>query len=167
VPERAVEVVGLRELRRELKRAGEEFPKELRAANAKAAEVVAVEARRRAPRGPHQGGPKGRPPVPVASSIRTYGLAGKAQVGIGGSRTPHGQVLEFGGSVPRRGQSKALVRQQQRAHRGFQRAGLAVTMVKAQPYLYPAIAATREEVVDVYGAALDRLMRRAFPQGVA
>lgn len=166
MPERTVEVAGLRELRAALERVDEEFQGKLRAANLRAAQIVAAEATRRAPKGPHQGGPRGGI-VPVVSSIRAYGLALKAQVGIGGSATPHGQVLEFGGTIPRRGQSKALIRQQQRAHRGFERAGLSVTRVRKQAYLYPAIAATREQVVDAYGDMLDSLMRQAFPQGSA
>lgn len=160
--ERAIEVHGLREFRRELKRLGEEFPKEMRQANRDAAELVVPEARRRAPKGPHEGKPAVQP---VAASIKAGGTQRAGYVAIGGARSPHAPVYEFGGTIPRRGQSAALIAQQQRAHRGFERAGLAVTRVQARPYLYPAIAAVSDEIVEAYGQALDRLTRRAFDRG--
>lgn len=162
MPERAVEVQGLRQFRYELRAAGQQFPKELRQANLEAAELVVADARRRAPQGPHLGKPRVRP---VIASIRALASQGKGQVAIGGATSPHPQVLEFGGTIPRRGQSAALIAQQQQAHRGFERAGLAVTRVRKQPYLYPALAAKAEEVVEFYGEALDRIYRRAFPRG--
>src|SRR5262245_8022884 len=161
--ERAVEAVriqGLRDFRRELKRMGPEFPAELKQANLDAAELVAADARRRAPRGPHEGG--GRV-VPISQNIRALGSQAKGQVAIGGARSPHAVVTEFGGTIPRRGQSRLLIEQQQRSHRSFVRAGLSVTPVRAQPYLYPALAAQREAVIEFYGEAIDRVSRRAFP----
>ena len=159
MPERAIEIHGLRELRRELKRAGEQFPKEMREANKAAAELVVPEARRRAPKGPHEGKPAVQP---ITASIRAGGTQRVGYVVIGGARSPHAPVYEFGGTIPRRGQSSALIAQQQRAHRGFERAGLAVTRVQARPYLYPAIAAVTDEIIEAYGQAIDRLTRRAF-----
>jgi hypothetical protein len=137
-----VEVVGLREFRRELKRIGPQWPKELRQANKDAAELVAAEARRRAPRGPHEGG--GRV-VPIHLNIRALGSQRAGQVATGGARSPHGPVYEFGGSIPRRGDTAAR------------------TQVRAQPYIYPALGAMRDEVVEFYGEAVDRVSRRAFP----
>lgn len=144
MPPRVVQVDGLRELRRELKRAGERFPRELREANRDAAELVARSARRRAPRGPHEGGGRIQP---VVSSIRALASQRAGQVAIGGARAPHGPPLEFGGTL-RRFHSQARTR------------------VTAQPFLYPAIAAEQDEVVEFYGDAIDRLTRRAFPRGV-
>lgn len=136
-----VEIKGLRDFRRELKRLGPEWPKELRQANKDAAELVAVDARRRGPRGPHEGG--GRV-VPIHLNIRALGSQTKGQVATGGARSPHGPVYEFGGTI-RRHNSQAR------------------TPVRAQPYLYPALEAKRGEVVEFYGEAIDRLTRRAFP----
>jgi HK97 gp10 family phage protein len=144
MPERGAEVVGLREFRRELKQAGQQFPKELRQANKEAAEIVTGDARRRAPRGPHLGGGRVRP---IVASIRALASQGRGQIAVGGVSTPHGPVLEFGGTIPRRGDTGAR------------------TQVRAQPFLYPALAAKRDEVVEFYGNAVDRLMRRAFPRG--
>jgi hypothetical protein len=141
--ERGVEVHGLRDFRRELRRAGEEFPRELRQTNLEAAEIVAKDARRRAPRGPHLGGGRVRP---IVASIRALASQGRGQIAVGGASTPHGPVLEFGGTIPRRGGTGAR------------------TTVRAQPFLYPALAAKQDEVVEFYGEALDRVYRRAFPR---
>jgi hypothetical protein len=143
MPERGVEVEGLREFRRELRQAGQQWPKELRQANKDAAEIVAEDARRRAPRGPHLGGGRVRP---IVSSIRALASQGRGQVAVGGASTPHGPVLEFGGTIPRRGDTGAR------------------TQVRAQPSLHPALAAKGDEVVEFYGEALDRVYRRAFPR---
>jgi hypothetical protein len=155
-----IDVQGLRELRAELKRIGPEWPKEMRTANLEAAEIVARKARRNAPQGPHEGGGRVQP---LVSSVRALASQTRAYVAIGGARAPHAQVLEFGGTIPRRGQDPLLREQQRRSHRSYARAGLAVTPVRAQPYLYRAIASERDEVVEVYSEALDRLTRRAFP----
>lgn len=157
---KAIEVHGLREFRRELKRLGEEFPKELRQANKDAAELVADEARRRAPRGPHEGKPKIQPAV---ASVKAGGTQRAGYVAIGGARSPHAPVLEFGGSIPRRGRDPSLAAKAIASHRSFASVGItSLTHVRKQPYLYPAIAATADEVVEFYGEALDRLTRRAF-----
>jgi hypothetical protein len=139
-----VEVHGLKDFRRELKRIGPAWPKELRAANFEAAEVVARKARRNAPQGPHEGGGRVQP---LVSSIRALANQTRGQVAVGGARAPHGPVTEFGGRIPRRGSTGAM------------------TTVRAQPFLYAAIASERDEVVEVYGEAIDRVMRRAFPLG--
>lgn len=141
--ERAVEIHGLKDFRRELKRIGPEWPKELRQANKEGAEVVARKARRNAPQGPHEGGGRVQP---LVSSIRALANQLRGQVAVGGARSPHGPVTEFGGRIPRRGSTGAM------------------TTVRAQPSLYPAIVSERDEVVEVYGEAIDRLTSRAFPR---
>lgn len=164
-----VEVVGLAKLRRDLKQAADRSPAEIAEANKDAAELVAKDARRRAPRGRHEGGGV---VIPVHAAVRTYSTARKGVVGIGGSTSPHGVVLEFGGSIPRRpprGEG-AIQRRQvafaRKSHRSFASVGVrSVTNVEAQPYLYPAIATTREEVMDFYVDAIDRVTKRPFPQG--
>jgi hypothetical protein len=139
-----VEVTGLRELRRALREVDRALPGQLAAVNHAAAEVVAVEARRRAPRGPHEGGPKDQPFTPITESIRALNQQTKGVIAAGGVRTPHAAVLEFGGTIPR--------------HHSRTR-----TTVRAQPSVYPALRAKRDEVVDVYSRALEALMTRAFP----
>jgi hypothetical protein len=160
MPERAIEVHGLRELRRELKRAGEQFPKEMREANRAAAELVVPEARRRAPKGPHEGKPAVRP---ITASIRAGGTQRVGYVVIGGARSPHAPVYEFGGTIPRRGQDASTIAKLRAQHRSFEKAGLSVTRVRKRAYLYPAIDAMTDEIIEAYGQALDRLSRRAFP----
>jgi hypothetical protein len=139
-----VEVKGLKDFRRELKRLGPEFPKELRAANLEAAEVVAKETQRRVPRGPHEGGGRVQP---LHTSVRALASQTRGQVAIGGARSPHGPPYEFpGATIGRRGATGARTR------------------IRTQPSLFPAIASEREEVVEVYGEAIDRLTKRAFPR---
>lgn len=159
-----IEVHGLRELRRELRQAGQQFPKEMRQANIDAAELVVPEAKRRAPKGPHEGKPAIQP---VVASIKAGGTQRAGYVAIGGARSPHAPVYEFGGTIPRRGQDASTRATIQARHGSYEKAGLAVTRVRARPYLYPAIAAVSDEIVEAYGEALDRLSRRAFPRGGA
>jgi hypothetical protein len=164
-----VTVDGLREFARSLGLAADHINTAVATANREAAHVVAREAARRAPRGRHQGGGT---VVPVHASVRVYATSRKAQVGIGGMATPHGQVLEFGGTIPRRapkGERKIQRRQAayaKKSHRSFASVGIQrVTKVTARPYLYPAIDASQAEILDVYDDAMFRLLRPAFPSG--
>lgn len=138
---KAIEVHGLVEFRRELRRMGAEFPKELRQANRDAAELVAPEVHRRAPKGPHEGGGNVQP---ITASVKAGGTQRAGYVQVGGARSPHAPVYEYGGTL--------------RRHASTSR-----TQVAAQPYIAPAIAAKTDEVVEFYGEALDRLTARAFP----
>jgi len=157
---RTIEVVGLRDLRRELRRVSTEFPKELAIANQKAAEVVAKEARLRAPEGRHEGGGL---VVPIKSSITVGRQQSRGVVSIGGARTPHGVVTEFGGTIPRMGSHRGQVKEAQAKHRGFRRyGGISVTHVRKQAYLIPALDAKRDEAVEVYNELVGDIMRRAF-----
>ena len=137
-----VEIAGLRELRRALNLVDKQFGKELAEANNQAAEIVAAEARRRAPSGPHQGGGT---VVPIAASIRALRGQRRAAVSMGGAKTPHAEPTEFGGTIPR--------------HHS-----LAHTHIQQRAFLYPAIAAKRAEVVQTYAYLVDRLTSRAFNQ---
>ena len=138
---KAIEVHGLREFRRALREAGQQFPKELRQANKEAAELVAPEVRRRAPKGPHEGGGRVQP---IVASVRAGGTQRAGYVAVGGARSPHAPVYEFGGTLRRH-------------------ASTVRTQVMARPYVYPSVEAKADEVVDFYGEALDRVARRAFP----
>jgi HK97 gp10 family phage protein len=129
-----IQVNGLRELRRELKRVSADLPKELAQANHDAAEIVAAEARRR---------------VPVRSgklrgSVRSLRGQARGVVAAGRASVPYAGVTEFGGRIRRFHSSSK-------------------TRIPAQPYLYPALADKRDEVVEHYGDALDSLLHKAFP----
>lgn len=167
-----IEVLGLRELRAELRRLGGDWPKELQRAHQNAAEIVEREAERRAPRGPHEGGGAVRP---IVSSIRSGGTQRMGYVAIGGAASPHGPPTEFGGTIPRRGfkgvsrtekrKGKIIAGKVHAAERFKTRVAVSVTRVRRQAFLYPAIDAKRAEVLEAFGEAIDRLTRRAFPKG--
>lgn len=151
-----VEVHGLRELRSRLKAAEGRSPKELQQANKQAAEIVAAEARRRAPKGPHQGGGN---IAPLYRAITAQASSGRGIVAFGGARAPHGVVVNFGGTIPRRGQDTSVIRKLQAQHRSFEKAGLSVTRVRRREHIYAAIRAERAEVLREYEQALDRIAR--------
>lgn len=137
-PSSGVKVVGLDELRRDLRRLDAELPRELAIIHYRVAQIVADEARHRAPRGPHQGGGV---VVPIVQSIRAGRQQRRATVSMGGARSPHAEPTEFGGTL-RRFHSTSRTRVRQRA------------------FLYPAIAAKRGEVIDAYGGMIDQLLTR-------
>lgn len=132
-----VRVVGLSELRRALKEAENRSPRELQQANKGAAEIVAASARRRAVRGPHEGGGT---ITPFAASIKAQATAGRGIVAFGGARSPHGPPIEFGGTLRRHASS-------------------ARTRVRKRPAVYPAIEAERNRVLRFYEQAVDRIAR--------
>ena len=142
-----VDVEGLRLLQFELRAVDKAWPRELRAANKTAAEVVAESTRQSF---------SSRPGVTpkVAPSVRALAQQRNASVKIGGARFPYALGAEFGGGKYGPGNPTA--------------AGGHTTQFppfkKSGYSLYPSIAATREEVVDAYAAAVDRLVARAFPR---
>ena len=156
-----VQTRGLAELRRDLRKADKAFGPQVGRANQAAAELVAVEARKRAPKGPHQGGGT---VAPISSTITALRRQKAASVSIGGARSPHAVVTEYGGSIPRRGSDASTVRTAQRRKHAFSRHGLSVTHVRKRAYLYPAIDAKAGEVALLYGAMLDQIMHEAFGQ---
>lgn len=156
-----IQTRGLAELRRDLRAVDRSFGPLIGRANQRAAQVVADEAKRRAPKGPHQGGGT---VAPISSTIRALRRQQAASVSIGGARSPHAVVTEYGGSIPRRGSDAATVRQAQRRKQAFVRHGLSVTHVRKRAYLYPAIDAKAGEVVLVYEAGLGEVMAKAFGQ---
>lgn len=161
---RQVEIIGLQDFQRELAKTRRKFPELLAKADHHAAEVVASEARRRAPRGPHQGGGD---VAPITSSIQAGVGAHGGYVQIGGGASPHAVPTEFGGTVPRRGASRSAVATAQARHRSFASSGIAPrTRIRRQAYLYPAIAATRLDVELIYLDAIDRAVKGAFPGAI-
>jgi len=160
MPDRKIEVHGLRELRAALKAADGHSQAELRQANKDAAEIVARAARIRAPKGKHEGRPKGQPPL--WASIKATSTAGRGYVAFGGAHAPHGPVIEFGGSIPRRGARASFggaIKAAQAGHRAFSSFGLETTKIEQRAYVYPAIEAERAHVLHEYEEALKRLTR--------
>lgn len=135
-----IEVHGLSELRRALAQCEGRSPKEVAQANFEAADIVAREARSRAPSGPHEGSGT---VTPIRASIKAMRRARAGVVAMGGARTPHAEPTEFGGTLARH-------------------ASASRTRVRQRAFLYPAIEAKRGEVMDFYGNAVDRIMRPAF-----
>ena len=135
-----IEVHGLRELRRALKDAEGHSQHELQQANFRAAGIIAREASRRAPKGPHQGGGKPRTVVPIAASIKPQAITGKAYVTFGGQRSPHGPPTEFGGTLKRH-------------------TSPARTQVAKRPFVYPAIEAEMDHMLQQYELALRSITR--------
>jgi hypothetical protein len=142
-----INVIGLKELQRELKNLDADWPKELRKANKEAAEMVATRARRSFARG------RGVAPK-VVPSIRALAQARSAAVKIGGQRFPFAMGAEFGGGKYRKGRptSAGGYTTQFLPHRG-----------KRGYHLYPTLRDSTDEVVDIYGDLVDALTRRAFP----
>jgi len=136
-----VEVVGLKELRAELRSLGGSWPKELRTASKEAAELVADKTRA------SFAGGRGSAPK-AASTVKALAQQTGAAVRIGGGAGVGGQVAmgnEFGSF-------------RYRQFPGWRGSGAA-----AGYHLYPTIRDNTERVVEVYGDALGRLTKRAFP----
>lgn len=89
MPDLGIEVQGLREFTRELKRAQQNFGTEMRVANKKVADAVATRAQSTA-RG--QGGVAAK----TAPSIRSLAQQTRAQVSLGGGAYPFAMGAEFG-----------------------------------------------------------------------
>lgn len=87
-----IRIVGLRELRRSLRRAGAEFPRALKAGFREAADLIVADAKPRVPTGPAAGGHAIR-------SIRPSSTASRVSVSEGGARFPYMPWLDFGGKV--------------------------------------------------------------------
>lgn len=82
----AIKIEGLRDFQAALRAADRNLPKELGAANKEIAEIVAREARRRAPE------KTGR----LKKSIRGLKVQRSAVVRMGGARVPYAPIQEFG-----------------------------------------------------------------------
>ncbi|HEY5987522.1 MAG TPA: hypothetical protein VIV12_14280 [Streptosporangiaceae bacterium] len=139
-----IQVLGVRELRNALRDADGRTPQELQRANKRCAEIVAREARRRAPKGEHEGGGH---PQPLAAAIRAQATATRAVVAFGGSRAPHGAVVNWGGTIPRRGTTSR-------------------TRVPRQEHIYAAIGAEHQQILTVYELSV-KLIARNLERGGA
>lgn|SRR5574337_175545 len=142
-PNLRIDVQGLKELRSALRKAGTQFPKELRVANLAAADIVVPEAKRRALQSrPNLAGGAARVGSRGVGSIRALAQQKAAQIAGGSAGVPWFAGNEFG--------SSGRYRQFPSASRdGY--------------ILWPAAKAKRDEVVQVYERMLEALAAEAFP----
>ena len=146
-----VAVEGLKELQRELKKLGEpELVDGLKDANLEVGVLVVNAA---------QSGASGRLQKAAARSLKASRQAARAQV-VGGT----GRVDFFGGAEFGSGQNIPRVSESGRAFLGYnQFEPFRGSGNNAGYFLYPAIRSSTDEIVEVYGDAIDRLTRAAFP----
>jgi hypothetical protein len=138
MPDESIRVDGLDDLRRELRRLGDAWPKELKVANRDAADIVVTSAKGKA-------AAVGGVAAKAAESLRALNQQRAAVVALGGAAYPYAMGAEFG----------SIRYRQFRPWRGS--AG------DAGYFLYPAIRGERDRVLDTYEKALDRITKRAFP----
>ncbi len=161
-----LKIDGLATFARQCRKIGKEAQSKLKETNLHAAELVVPEAQRRAPKGKHEGGPKGRPVQPITSSIRAVGGQRYAAVRAGSARSPHAPVYEFGGAIPRRGAKAthgAAIAKARAGHRRFEGLGIPVTKIQARPYVFPAVEAMVPRITPVYMRDFTKLIGQAFP----
>lgn len=156
---RPVVIEGLDKAKEGLRGIDRAAPRLISRAGKKAAKVVAEEAKRRAP--VYAGPPRTR--KRLRDSIKVSGTQRYAGIRIGGPDAPHAPVHEFGGTIRRAGGQGGTSRARRRAL-GRNNANTGRTVIKAQPYLYPAIADKRREVVDIFTAEFDSMVEREWPQ---
>lgn len=132
----SIRVSGLLELKTELRAAGAEFPKELRRANLKAAEVIVTGTK-------SEFSSMGGSAVLVVPTVKALATQNRAQVKVGGGAS-RGSYVAMGNLWG----AKRFPQFPARRAGGYA--------------LYPTIA-RRDEVVNVYLDALDALLGRAFP----
>ena len=130
-----IQVEGLREFSRDLRRMDKDAPKGLRLAGNKAADIVVAEAKPKVPIGPGKGGH-------ASSSIKAASTRTAARVSAGGKKYPYYPWLDFGGRVGRRRSVK----------RPF---------LKQGRYLWKAYADKRDEIEKTLQAELENVARGA------
>lgn len=133
-----VEVVGLRDFQRELRRVDKDLPKALRLVNLAAAEVVAADARSKA-------SALGGVAAKAGASVKAQAQQRAGIVRLGGNRYPFAMGAEFG----------AIRYRQFKAWRG--------SGADAGYFLYPAKRAKTPLVVAMYGDMVEDLAKKAFP----
>lgn len=136
-----IQVEGLREFRRELKKVDSALPKELRKANKQAAELIIKEARANYPAiyTPRTGRALG--------AIKPASTQTAVRVAMDGARAPYIYGQEFGS------------RRLKRFQRGPSRGGSGAP----GNFFYPAIRKMRPRLIELYGKLLDDLAAKAFP----
>lgn len=131
-------VIGLKELRKELKAASTAFPKELRTVNLAAAQTIADATAASFAADPHVS-------HLVAPTVKALAQQVGGQVRIGGDSAPMTMGAEFGSVKykqfpPWRGSGPGA---------GY--------------HLYETLRNKQPDIVERYGVLLDQLMRKAFP----
>ena len=143
MPIKGVEIEGLKELRKELKRMGSEWPKELQKTNKQAAALVVPEAKRRAAQShSNLAGGVARVGSRGVASIRPLATQRSAQIAGGGAKVPWFGGNEWGSS----GRFRQFPARAKEGH-----------------ILWPAAKAKEPEVIKAYEKMLDDLTKRAFP----
>lgn len=135
--EQRIQVIGLRDLQKELKRLSDtgEWTSELREANKSGAEIVAARARSLAPVR------TGR----LRDSIRAKASQRDASVAGGGARVPYFGWIDFGGTIRLKHRRRVIKR----------------PFIKEGRILYRALSQEREQVVRHYEGAVSDLLKRA------
>ena len=145
-----VAVEGLDEFRKALKKLdGDQATEALKDANFRVAELVTREA---------QGRASTRMEQAAAASLRPSRQAARAQVTGGGASVPFFGGAEFGaGRNQLRNTRRGVMRgwNQFKPWRG--------NGSGAGYFLYPAIRDATDNVVEIYGTEIDKIMREAFP----
>jgi hypothetical protein len=142
-----VQVVGLAEFQRELRRIGPEWPKELRKANLGVAKNVERKARARAQA-------LGSTAAHVARSLKAAAEQRRAKVAVGNNRFPAALGQNFGA---RHNRPRPTSRGPVLGWNQFPE------VTEPDRVLYRTIRAEGEETLREYESALDVLHRRAFP----
>lgn len=137
-PRHGVQIEGLREFQQELRRLGDDLPRELGGANKQVADLVVSKATRRAS-SVSAGARKS------AESLTAARMQRIAAIRLGGSRYPFAAGYEFGS-----------VRYPQ--FPPFRGSG-----PTAGYWLYPTIRAEADEIAEVYLELIDAISRLAFP----
>ena len=143
----AIQTIGLRELRRELKRLGPQWPREMRAAEKAAAEIVAAKARTNLAAARRLMGHASKPRPDrqhTADAVRTIkALADttSARVSLGSTRVAWALGLNFGSL----------------RYKQFP------PVEHPDHALYEAIESERPKVLASFGDSIDRLAHQAFP----
>jgi len=135
-----MEIPGLADLRRDLQGMPKDVKKALPREMEKVAEIVARDAARRVP---SKSGT-------AINSIRAKGVPSGASIVAGGSEAPYFPWLDFGSREPRSGNS--------RAEGPWRGSGAGPSGGR---FIYPAIEAKWDEVIEAAGEAVERAAREA------
>lgn len=154
MPSEGIEIEGLRQFARELKAISPDLDAELKALNFQVASKVKDDAVARA---------AGQGPMVrrAAQSLRAAKQAARAAVFLGNKSTPFAFGAEFGSgrNQPRQLPNEGTTRLGWNQFRPW--AGSGST---AGYFLYPAIRQDMPEIVDMYGDAVEKIAKQAFPE---
>ncbi|SRR6266508_2857846 len=151
MPVREINIRGLAEFQRELRRAGAGFPRELRRLNLDAAQMVVTETEKR---GRALGGVHAKTVRAGAFKARAEQRRAKVVIDASTKRNAFAFGAEFGSK--RYHQFPAW-----RGNQWLPDAGGVGYM------LHPAVRETRDEIIDIYAELITQLARRAFPDGAS